>query len=109
MAGRTTPGTTSWRDTPVLLVAPVRDGRRRAVDLPGGAKRAADDPASRPRQRAYDAVEGSGERVRGILKVPAEIEMHAILPIGWPDRKYGKSKRGPVSEITYRDTYGNGW
>jgi hypothetical protein len=47
--------------------------------------------------------------VREILNVPPEIEMHAILPVGWPDRKYGKNKRGPISEITYRDTYGKAW
>ena len=31
-----------------------------------------------------------------------------MLPIGWPDRKYGRASAAP-SEITYRDTYGNGW
>jgi hypothetical protein len=32
-----------------------------------------------------------------------------MLPIGWPDRKYGKSNRGPIAEITYRDTCETPW
>ena len=52
---------------------------------------------------------GQEDKVRALLKVPPEIEMHAIVPIGWPDRKYGRSKRKPIAEVTYRDTYGNPW
>ncbi len=48
-------------------------------------------------------------RVKSILKVPAEIEMHAIVPLGWPDRRYGRNKRKPVAEVSFRDTYGNAW
>jgi nitroreductase len=109
MAGRTTPGTTSWRDTPVLLVALSETGGGGPSIFP-----AVQNALLMIQQLGLGSVlttlwKGQESRVRGILKVPADIEMHAILPIGWPDRKYGKSKRGPVSEITYRDTYGNGW
>ena len=52
---------------------------------------------------------GQETRVREILKVPSEIEMHAILPVGWPSRTFGKNKRGPISEITYRDTFETPW
>lgn len=104
-----TPGTTSWRDVPVLLVALSESGGGGPSIFP-----AVQNALLTIQQLGLGSVlttlwKGQEERVRGILKVPAEIEMHAILPIGWPDRKYGKSKRRPVSEITYRDTYGNGW
>ena len=104
-----TPGTTSWRDVPVLLVALSESGGGGPSIFP-----AVQNALLAIQQLGLGSVlttlwKGQEERVRGILKVPAEIEMHAILPIGWPDRKYGKSKRRPVSEITHRDTYGTGW
>jgi hypothetical protein len=37
------------------------------------------------------------------------VQAWAILPIGWPDRKYGRGKRRPVAEITYRDKWGQAW
>lgn len=109
LGGRVTPGTTSWRDTPVLLVALSEEGGGGPSIFP-----AVQNALLTIQQLGLGSVlttlwKGQEERVRAILKVPAEIEMHAILPIGWPDRKYGKSKRRPVSEITYRDTYGASW
>jgi hypothetical protein len=35
--------------------------------------------------------------------------MHAILPVGWPDRKYGRGKRVPMAEVTYREKWGQPW
>jgi nitroreductase len=48
-------------------------------------------------------------RVKDVLGLPDAVEVHAILPIGWPDRKYGRNHRLPVAQVTYRDGYGNGW
>ena len=105
----TTPGTTSWRDVPVLLVALSERGGGGPSIFP-----AVQNALLMVQQLGLGSVlttlwKGQEERVRGILKVPTEIEMHAILPIGWPDRTYGKSKRKPISEVTYRDTYGTPW
>ncbi|HLF72546.1 MAG TPA: nitroreductase family protein, partial [Dehalococcoidia bacterium] len=47
--------------------------------------------------------------VKAVLKLPDAFEVHAILPIGYPDRQYGRGKRRPVSEVTYRDGYGTPW
>jgi hypothetical protein len=47
--------------------------------------------------------------VKKLLDLPDDIEMHAILPIGWPDRKYGRGRRVPVAEVTYREKYGQPW
>jgi nitroreductase len=105
----TTPGTTSWRDVPVLLVALSEAGGGGPSIYP-----AVQNALLMVQQLGLGSVlttlwQGQLDRVRSILKVPPEVEMHAILPVGWPDRKYGKSKRRPIGEITYRDTYGTGW
>jgi len=47
--------------------------------------------------------------VRAILGYPEGVQAWAILPIGWPDRKYGRGKRRSVAEITYRDKWGQAW
>jgi nitroreductase len=43
------------------------------------------------------------------LGLPDNVEMHAILPVGWPDRKYGRGKRVPMAEVTYREKWGQPW
>jgi nitroreductase len=107
--GRPLEGQTSWRDVPVFIVACSERG--------GGGPSIF--PAVQNLLLAVHALglgsvlttlwKGQEARVRAAMQVPDEIEMHAILPIGWPDRSYGRSKRRPVSEVTYRDLYGNGW
>jgi nitroreductase len=49
------------------------------------------------------------DEVRAILGYPEGVQAWAILPIGVPNRKYGRGKRRPVAEITYRDTWGKAW
>jgi nitroreductase len=48
-------------------------------------------------------------KVNQILGLPDGAEVHAILPIGWPDRKYGRNHRRPIAEVTFRDRWGEGW
>jgi nitroreductase len=48
-------------------------------------------------------------KVNQILGLPEGAEVHAILPIGWPDRKYGRNHRKPISEVTFRDRWDNAW
>jgi nitroreductase len=48
-------------------------------------------------------------KVNQILGLPEGAEVHAILPIGWPDRKYGRNHRKPIGEVTFRDRWGKGW
>lgn len=47
--------------------------------------------------------------VKPLLGLPDDYEAHAILPVGWPARKYGRGKRRPVAEITYREQFGQPW
>jgi nitroreductase len=48
-------------------------------------------------------------QVKQILGLPDDAEVHAILPVGWPDRRYGRNHRRPIAEGTYRDRWGNAW
>jgi nitroreductase len=48
-------------------------------------------------------------KVNAMLGLPEGAEIHAILPIGWPDRKYGRNHRKPISEVTFRDHWDNAW
>ena len=48
-------------------------------------------------------------KVNQILGLPEGAEVHAILPIGWPDRKYGRNHRKPTAEVTFRDRWDHAW
>jgi nitroreductase len=48
-------------------------------------------------------------KVNQLLGLPEGAEVHAILPIGWPDRKYGRNHRRPIAEVTFRDRWENAW
>lgn len=43
--------------------------------------------------------------VREVLGIPDPIKIAAMIPIGWPDAKFGPVKRRPVEEFVHR----NGW
>jgi nitroreductase len=47
--------------------------------------------------------------INKLLSLPEGAEIHAILPIGWPDRKYGRNHRKPIGEVTFRDRWDNAW
>lgn len=47
--------------------------------------------------------------VRPLLGLPDSMEVHAILPVGWPARRYGRGRRLPVSEVTFRERFGQPW
>jgi nitroreductase len=49
--------------------------------------------------------------VKAALGIPPEVNTYAMLPIGYPQDgvRHGPVKRRPVSEVTYRDRWGNPW
>jgi nitroreductase len=49
------------------------------------------------------------DEVKAILGLPPEVMTYALMPIGYPDAKFGPIKRRPVSEVAYLDKYGNHW
>ena len=113
---------TTWAKMPVLIAA---------CSSPSSAPPGAAAPAARAAMAAsvLPAVEnmllaitalGLGSvlttlwkeeeaKVNQLLGLPDGAEVHAILPIGWPDRKYGRNHRRPIAEVTYRDRWDNAW
>ena len=49
------------------------------------------------------------EEVREILKLPADVQTYALMPIGYPQGHHYPVKRKPVSEIACLDRYGHPW
>jgi nitroreductase len=47
--------------------------------------------------------------VRDAVGLPESMAVHAIVPLGWPDRPYGKASRRPVRDVTYRERFGKPW
>lgn len=44
---------------------------------------------------------------RRTLGLPPKIHPVAVIPLGWPQGRYGPTTRGPVEEVTHLDRYGN--
>ncbi|MGB8411520.1 MAG: nitroreductase family protein [Candidatus Binatus sp.] len=49
------------------------------------------------------------DEVKAILGLPPEVQTYALMPIGYPQGKFGPIKRRPVSEVAYLDKYGDHW
>lgn len=116
--GQASPDRMNWADVPVLIAV--------CSTLPFGEGRAGDAATA---GSIYPAVQnlllaahaaGLGtvlttrwrlneDKVGPVLGLPADMAVHAVIPMGWPDRKYGKNRRKPVAEVTSRDRYGNAW
>jgi nitroreductase len=47
--------------------------------------------------------------VKAVLGIPDSVSTFALMPIGFPIRRYGPLTRKPVSEVTYADSWGNAW
>ncbi|HLF72453.1 MAG TPA: nitroreductase family protein, partial [Dehalococcoidia bacterium] len=109
------PERTPWEDVPVLI-AVISEARTPA---PGEAPGSSIYPVV---QNLLLAIHGAGlgsvlttrwkareAEVRPLLGLDEKMDVHAILPVGWPTRKYGRGKRLPVAEITSREKYGQPW
>jgi nitroreductase len=109
--GANAPVRTPWEDVPVLIAACAEEGR-----AAGGAS------IYPVVQNLLLAIHASGlgsvlttrwkareSEIKPLLGLPDNMEAHAILPVGWPARRYGRGKRLPVAEITYRESYGKPW
>jgi nitroreductase len=47
--------------------------------------------------------------VKALLGIPDNFSTFALMPIGYPTRKYGPLTRKPVEQVTYADSWGNAW
>ncbi|MEN3952726.1 nitroreductase family protein [Iodidimonas sp. SYSU 1G8] len=50
-----------------------------------------------------------GAEVDAIFGLPEGIRSFAILPIGYPEGRFGPVQRGPLSEVTHHDRWGNSY
>jgi nitroreductase len=41
------------------------------------------------------------ERVYALLNIPAEMEFHLCIPLGYPRGRFGPTQRAPAAEVTY--------
>jgi nitroreductase len=44
-----------------------------------------------------------------VIGIPKEVQTWAIIPIGWPLRRFGPVKRRPVDEVIHRERWGRSW
>ena len=44
---------------------------------------------------------------RRILGLPMSVMPCCVVPLGWPQGKYGPTTRKPVGEVVHLDSYGN--
>ena len=51
----------------------------------------------------------SEAEVKRILGVPDGAEFVCMLPVGYPDAKFGPVRRLPVEEVTYAERWGKAW
>jgi nitroreductase len=49
------------------------------------------------------------DEVKALLDVPSEVSTYALMPIGYPQGKFGPLARMPVSEVAYADRWGVAW
>jgi nitroreductase len=52
---------------------------------------------------------GYGKECDDAMGIPAGYKSYAILPIGWPMGNFGLLGRGPLSEVTYLDNWGQAY
>jgi nitroreductase len=52
---------------------------------------------------------GGFEEIKALLGIPAELDVLAILPFGYPAAAlgHGKKNRKPLSEVAFRERYGH--
>lgn len=49
------------------------------------------------------------QEVRAILDLPADVFTFALMPVGYPEGKYGPVVRRPVSDVTFSERWGVAW
>ncbi len=101
---------TAWAETPVLLVV-CSEG--------ASAEGSSVFPAVQNLLLAVQAVGLGGllttrwkareDEVRAVLGIPAKIGLHAIVPVGHPQKPPGRNRRRPARELTALDRFGNPW
>jgi hypothetical protein len=46
------------------------------------------------------------DRVYALLGIPADMEFHLCIPLGYPRGSFGPTQRVPAAEVTYLNHWG---
>ena len=116
--GHEAPDRMPWQEVPLLIVV-FTEASATGGESAATAQAASIYPAVQNLLLGINAAglgavlttrwKGREPEVLPLLGLPEGAAVHAILPVGWPDRKYGRGKRRPVRELTYREKYGQPW
>ena len=49
------------------------------------------------------------DEVKELLRLPSDVSTYALMPIGYPQGKFGPLARRPVAEVAYADRWGTAW
>src|SRR5262249_20792244 len=49
------------------------------------------------------------DEVKSVLGLPEDVSTYALMPIGYPEGKFGPLARRPVAEVAHADRWGAGW
>jgi hypothetical protein len=47
------------------------------------------------------------DEIKAVLNLPSNIRTFGLMPIGYPEKKFGPVKRRPIAEVTAMDRYGS--
>jgi nitroreductase len=107
---------TTWDEVPALIAVCALGG---GPGTPGGATPASIIPSVQNLLLALHAQGLGGvlttrwkikeADVKGLLGIPEDYDLHVIVPVGWPDRKYGRGNRVPAREVMFADRFGQPW
>jgi len=50
-----------------------------------------------------------GSELAVLVELPEGVTPFAVVPLGWPARVYGPSRRRPLSDTAFREVYGAPW
>jgi nitroreductase len=112
------PDRTPWADVPVLIAVcseqPFGEGPSAAAALGASIYPAVQNLLLAAHALGLGTVlttrwKSREADVRALLGAPEAMGVHAIIPLGWPDRRYGRNRRRPVREVTYRERFGQPW
>jgi len=46
---------------------------------------------------------------KAVLGLPDDVATYALMPIGWPEGRFGPLTRRPLSEVAFSDRWGQSW
>jgi nitroreductase len=49
------------------------------------------------------------DEVKAVLDIPEDVDTCALMPIGYPEARFGPLSRRPVVEVAYADRWSNPW